>query len=267
MYAQNRLSESKFIQQTPSSFRSSISDSPFCAKDHLEADIIMKGYRHKSGCKCKICSKTAWNKGLTKKEHPNLSGGRLGIPCPKELKKKISEATKGIKKPTLLGDNNPSKRRVVRDKISKSLKKRYKNQDGNFKGKHHNEKTKLRLRKINLGKKLSNETISKLRNARLKQVFPFKDTSIEKAMQKALIKQDITFRTHEPIIGQPDIFIEPNICIFCDGDYWHNREDYKKRDKYVNQKLKEKGYIILRFWEHQINRNIDGCLELIKNVI
>ncbi len=269
MYAKNWLLESELLQQIPSSLGTSISDSRFFARDYLEADI-MKGYRHKTNCKCRLCSKVAWNKGLTKKEYPKLSGGRKGIkgvPCSEQLKRKISIATKGIKKPTLCGENNPSKRIEVRRKISTSLKERYKKRDGSFKGKHHNEITKEKIRKANIGKKLSEKTIEKLREARLHQVFPFRDTSIEKKIQKSLHKERIIFRTHEPIIGQPDLFIEPNICIFCDGNYWHNRDDYKKRDKFVNQELKKRGYKVLRFLEHQINNKLNKCIEDIKNVI
>lgn len=220
------------------------------------------GYRHKKDCNCGICN--VWNKGLTNKEYPKLTGGRkAGWKMSEKLKDKISKATKGIKKPSLLGDNNPAKRPEVRKKISEKLKNRI----GTFKGKHHTIEIKNKLSKINIGKKHTEETKNKLREHRLKQIFPYKDTKIEKSMQNALLKENIIFRKHEPIIGQPDIFIEPNICVFCDGDYWHNRDDYKKRDNYVNSELTKKGYKILRFWEHQIYENINKCVEGIKNVI
>jgi len=117
--------------------------------------------------------------------------------------------------------------------------------------------------KYNLGKKRSDITKEKLKKARLRIIIPHKDTSIEVKLQKALSTQKIKFRKHVPITGQPDIFIEPNICIFADGDYWHNLEKGKKRDKYVNRKLKQMGYVILRFWEHQINKDLTGCLNKI----
>ena len=62
----------------------------------------------------------------------------------------------------------------------------------------------------------------KLRQKRLHQIFPKKDTKIEIILQKELTKRDIPFVTHKALFGQPDIFIEPNICVFADGDYWHN---------------------------------------------
>lgn len=95
--------------------------------------------------------------------------------------------------------------------------------------------------------------------ARLQIKIPFEDTSIELKMQNILKENKIKFEKHKAIIGQPDIFVEPNICIFCDGDYWHTLPGRQQRDTYVNEKLKEQGYTVLRFWEHEINDNIDKC--------
>jgi len=108
------------------------------------------------------------------------------------------------------------------------------------------------------------ETRIKQRNARMKQVLPNKDTSIEKKMQEKLLEENIEFEKHKSLIGQPDIFIEPNICIFADGDYWHRRFGAKERDEYVNKKLKEQGYKVLRFWESEINDNLTNTINIIK---
>ena len=67
-----------------------------------------------------------------------------------------------------------------------------------------------------------------------------------------------------PIIGQPDVFIEPNLCIFADGIYWHTKAKDRKRDKYVNNELINQGYIVLRFLEGRIRRNIDKVLSTIQ---
>lgn len=70
---------------------------------------------------------------------------------------------------------------------------------------------------------------------------------------------------------------DKRIVIFCDGDFWHGynflvkkkrlkrgywEKKIKKnidRDKKVNYKLKSEGWTILRFWEHDINKNIRKC--------
>lgn len=105
------------------------------------------------------------------------------------------------------------------------------------------------------------ETIHKLRVARLLQVFPVKDTSIEVALQNSLREFGILFEKHKAVLGQPDIFIEPNICVFADGDYWHNRPAQIVRDQKVGEGLREQGYKVVRFWEHEINDNVEGCVD------
>jgi len=113
------------------------------------------------------------------------------------------------------------------------------------------------------------ETIEKIRQARLKQVFPIKDTSIEVALQNGLEERNIPFETHIAIPlahSQPDIFISPNICVFADGDYWHNRPNQIERDQQQNQDLKKLGHQVLRFWEHQINENLNRCLDEIEKI-
>lgn len=110
----------------------------------------------------------------------------------------------------------------------------------------------------------------------------FSGTSIELLLQEALTKENIKFEIQKSLFGIPDIFIEPNICIFADGDYWHaNPTKYSKdtifrnktaieiwnKDKKVTNTLIEKGYIVLRFWECEINNSITLCINSIKKAI
>ena len=99
------------------------------------------------------------------------------------------------------------------------------------------------------------------------QILPIKDTSIELKMQNILTKNNIIFSKHRLLLYkyQVDLFIEPNIIIECDGDYWHNRPDMKERDRIKDIALKNAGYTILRFWEHKINTNISECFTKIRN--
>jgi very-short-patch-repair endonuclease len=54
--------------------------------------------------------------------------------------------------------------------------------------------------------------------------------------------------------------IEPNLVVFCDGDYWHNLPNYKDRDKRQNKELKKLGYKVCRLWEHEIINEPNKCL-------
>ena len=75
---------------------------------------------------------------------------------------------------------------------------------------------------------LSEKSIEKLREARLKRVLPLQRTSIELKIEELLIEERIPFEAQKRILSitQPDFFLKPNICIYADGDYWHGNPQY-----------------------------------------
>ena len=109
-----------------------------------------------------------------------------------------------------------------------------------------------------------------------------KGTKIELKMKAALEKADINFEYQPKMFGSPDFLIPPNIVLFCDSSFWHGKNWNKlkkqlskqywhdhikrnrERDKAVNRKLKQEGYLVLRFWDDQINKNTETCIEAIK---
>ena len=134
----------------------------------------------------------------------------------------------------------------------------------------------------------SQDRINKIKEKRAIQVLPFENTSIELNFCKELDKNNIFYKKHHSLLGRPDIFIEPNICIFIDGNYWHaNPKRYKEnslifktkegkkilakniweKDKRINDYLQNKGYNILRFFEDDINNNINKCIKQTLEVI
>lgn len=66
---------------------------------------------------------------------------------------------------------------------------------------------------------------------------------------------------------QVDIFIEPNICIEVDGDYWHRQPKILLRDVEVNHKLNLLGYNVIRIWEKDIKNNAQDCVSRIITMI
>ena len=90
------------------------------------------------------------------------------------------------------------------------------------------------------------------------------------------------YRIHDKtVFGKPDIvFRKQKVAIFCDSEFWHgkkylNGEKFKTnarfwetkikrnigRDKEVNESLKSEGWTVLRFWDIEIRKNIDFCVE------
>ena len=138
----------------------------------------------------------------------------------------------------------------------------------------------FRNNKFSVGRKHTEEAKAKNREARLKRIYPKKDSIPEKILQDKLSSVGIDFERHKIVIKwQSDIFIYPNVCIFVDGDYWHgNPEKYDKdvilfgdktagylweRDTDITIKLQNAGYNVIRIWENDIKRNIDLCINYI----
>ena len=121
------------------------------------------------------------------------------------------------------------------------------------------------------------------------QAIKSKDTTIELALRKALWSRGIRYRKNcKTLIGKPDIAITKyRIAVFCDSDFWHgydweNRNQKIKsnrdywipkierniaRDKEVTAALEREGWTVLRFWERQIRKELDVCVDEIINTI
>lgn len=107
-------------------------------------------------------------------------------------------------------------------------------------------------------------------------------------MAKALWHNRMRYRKNDKtVFGKPDfVFKGKKIAVFCDSEFWHgynylvkgerfktNTEFWEKkilrnmdRDKEVNEKLKKDGWIVLRFWGKQIQKELGVCIRQIKEV-
>lgn len=95
-------------------------------------------------------------------------------------------------------------------------------------------------------------------------------------------------RNYKKLSGSPDIAIlRYHIAVFVDGEFWHgenweerkaklkhNREywiekieENMARDRRVDAQLKELGWIPIHFWEKQVLKNTDECLNAILELI
>jgi len=216
-----------------------------------------------------------WIKGTPRAEETKRKIGKansialLGHKQSYETIQKRAKKQIGRKRPNQV---SPMKGKHQTESAKELIRKSRAKQISPMKGKHHSEETK---RKMSITQKnMSDETIDKIRTARLKQVFPLKDSIPEKMMQLALKLENIPFEKHRAILGQPDIFIEPNICLFIDGCYWHdcslcghNSRNSMLHDTVVNHKLMLDGYIVIRIWEHDIIDSGSGTKKKIIDMI
>ena len=111
-----------------------------------------------------------------------------------------------------------------------------------------------------------------------------KGTSIEMKLRKALCENKLRgYHINPKINGNPDFaFGKYKIAIFCDGDFWHGKH-YKvlkkrlgekfwrnkieaniKRDEMHNRLLRREGWSVVRFWESDINNNLEKCINKLK---
>ena len=105
---------------------------------------------------------------------------------------------------------------------------------------------------------------------------------MELKLKKALENERIGFEYQPKMFGNPDFLIKPNIAIFCDSSFWHGRnwntlklklsKEYwydhiktnRTRDRKVNAELRKRGFVILRFWDTALQKNLSGCIDRIK---
>ena len=108
------------------------------------------------------------------------------------------------------------------------------------------------------------------------------DTKPELMLRKALWNLGFRYRKHvKKLPGTPDLaYFRQKVAIFVDGGFWHghnwqekknkiktNREFWvpkiernMQRDAENNQLLSESGWFVLRFWEHEIIKDFEGCI-------
>ena len=107
-------------------------------------------------------------------------------------------------------------------------------------------------------------------------------SAIEKQLGSALWRAGLRYRKQYRIFGKPDfVLVSQKIAIFVDSDFWHgyrwgsnakkafkSNQEYwyskiernRTRDKIVNRKLSKEGWIVMRFWEHEISSNLELCV-------
>ncbi len=124
--------------------------------------------------------------------------------------------------------------------------------------------------------------VSKKTRARIMSRIGSKNTKLETKFRRRVSSVGLKYRLHYNITGKPDfVFVSKRIAVFVDSCFWHGCKKHfrqpssnkkywiqkiernSKRDKEVAKKLKQDGWNVLRFWEHEINRNPERCVRKI----
>lgn len=117
-----------------------------------------------------------------------------------------------------------------------------------------------------------------------------KNTQLERKLEEIVKKTGLDYERQYNTVGKPDfVFPSLKIALFADSRFWHgydwdeakkeiktNREFWIKkiernmeRDREVNAALGKLGWKVIRFWEHEIINNPEGCflkmMDTIKN--
>lgn len=210
--------------------------------------------------------KKPWNYGLSKQTDErvrigaeNTSAAQKGRIIPEETREKMRVSAK---KKVFSESHRENLSKAGLGKIYSD--ERRKNIGNGLRGIKHgpiSEQTKINMSKAGKGKHKMSE-IHKLiiKQSRAKQVFPLKDTKIEKKIQGYLQQLQVSFVSHKHISEiehsyQCDIFVpQYNLVIECDGNYWHNYPDGTAIDMIRTMELIHSGYKVLRLWESEVNK-------------
>ncbi|WP_295159280.1 very short patch repair endonuclease [Selenomonas sp. AE3005] len=134
------------------------------------------------------------------------------------------------------------------------------------------------------------DTHTKAQRRRNMQRICAKDTKPELILRKELWARGLRYRkNYDKLPGKPDIVLtRQKIAIFVDGDFWHahghqhnpgeqvhtNTIYWKnklarnvERDKEINSLLTEAGWLVLRFWESDIKKDLSGCLKQLEEYL
>ena len=114
-----------------------------------------------------------------------------------------------------------------------------------------------------------------------------KDTKPELLLRKELWRRGLRYRkNYKELYGKPDIvFLGARIAVFVDGKMWHGydwehqKDDFKSRRDYwipkieqniehdyeVTQELISLDWLVMRFWDFEIKKNLQECADKIEH--
>jgi DNA mismatch endonuclease (patch repair protein) len=114
-----------------------------------------------------------------------------------------------------------------------------------------------------------------------------KDTKPEVALRQGLWAAGMRgWRNHyKAAPGKPDVaFTRWRVAVFVDGRFWHGHPDFftpgksgaywdtkiartRERDRLANEALSVEGWEVLRFWDFQIEQELELCVAAVAKAV
>lgn len=113
-----------------------------------------------------------------------------------------------------------------------------------------------------------------------------RNTAPERRLRQALWSRGLRYRLRCKLPGKPDlVFVSQRVAVFVDGCFWHCCPEHAtfpkanadfwalklarnvERDKEVTAELRGMGWTVLRFWEHEVERNLPNVVTHIANTL
>lgn len=131
------------------------------------------------------------------------------------------------------------------------------------------------------------DKISKEARSKIMSAIRSKGTKLEDRVSKELWRRGYRFRKNvNTLFGKPDIAIKKyKVVIFLDScfwhgcdihyripksnyDYWFNKiERNRARDKVVNEYYEQKGWTLIRVWDHEVKEDIEAVIDRIDRIL
>src|ERR1035441_718027 len=130
------------------------------------------------------------------------------------------------------------------------------------------------------------DTVSRTERSRVMSLVKQRDSRIELLLRHGVWRAGIRYRKHPKILGTPDFAVRgARVVVFVDSCFWHacryhcrrpksnvafwerKLKRNRERDKRITRKYRRLGWTPLRFWEHRVLRDLEGCVECIVRAV
>lgn len=137
-------------------------------------------------------------------------------------------------------------------------------------------------------KQRSEDRLTKEKRSALMSKIRSKNTRFEQefvSLLKKRLRRKLDLHLRD-IRGTPDlVFRKQKICVFLDSDFWHGwqyprwkhqlKNDFwrekiernRQRDVRVTQNLRRNGWMVMRFWEHELRKDAEGAIRRIEQAL